>query len=83
MKLSGFQRFYTESARHCYSFNKEAMALGKISNVQMKKAKNSSGVGVIKSGLHLAEGLAAAYNIGRTVFEVGKFAAPYLMAAAV
>ena len=84
MKLSGFQRFYTESARHCYSFNKGAMALGKVSNVsQMKKAKNSSGVGVIKSGLHLAEGLAAAYHIGRTVFEVGKFAAPYLMAAAV
>ena len=60
------------------------MALGKVSNVshaQVKKAKNSSGAGVIKSGLHLAEGLAAAYHIGRTVFEVGKFAAPYLMAA--
>ena len=42
---------------------------------------NNNGACVIKSGLHLAEGIAAAYHIGRTVFEVGKCAAPYLMAA--
>ena len=61
------------------------MALARIANAPQGKNKTakSSGVGVIKSGLHLAEGLAAAYHIGRTVFEVGKFAAPYLMAAAV
>ena len=65
-------------------------ALGQLKRVpntsaygHLKKTPNTSGTGVIKSGLHMAEGLAAAYNIGRTVFEVGKFAAPYLMAAAV
>ena len=60
------------------------MALNKTAITPLgKKTAQSSGIGVIKSGLHMAEGLAAAYHIGRTVFEVGKFAAPYLMAAAV
>ena len=44
------------------------MALNKVSNVVVKKE---------------GEAAAAAYHIGRTAFEVGKFAAPYILAAAV
>ena len=54
------------------------MALNKISNVPPKK-----GGSIVKKGFQIAEAAAAAYHIGRTVFEVGKFAAPYFLAAAV
>ena len=53
------------------------MALNKIQTPPKK------GNSMIKKGFRVAEGLAAAYHIGRTVFEVGKFAAPYILAAAV
>ena len=53
------------------------MALNKI------KTPPKKGGSMIKKGFQFAEGLAAAYHIGRTVFEVGKFAAPYLSAATV
>ena len=59
-------------------FNKHAMALNKVSNVPAKK-----GSGLLKKGFQALEAGAAIYHIGRTVFEVGKFAAPYLLAAAV
>ena len=55
------------------------MALNKVSNVIAKK----EGGNMFKKGFLVAEAAAAAYHIGRTVFEVGKFAAPYLLAAAV
>ena len=55
------------------------MALNKVSNVPVKKEGGS----MFKKGLQVAEATAAAYHIGRTVFEVGKFAAPYILAAAV
>ena len=54
------------------------MALNKVSNVPAKK-----GSGLLKKGFQALEAGAAIYHIGRTVFEVGKFAAPYLLAAAV
>ena len=62
------------------SFNKDTMALNKVPNVPMKK---EGGGGLLKKGFQVAEAAAAAYHIGRTVFEVGKFAAPYILAAAV
>ena len=55
------------------------MALNKVSNVVVKKEGGS----MLRKGFQVAEAAAAAYHIGRTVFEVGKFAAPYLLAAAV
>ena len=54
------------------------MALNKVSDVPAKK-----GSSLLKKGFEVAEAAAAAYHIGRIVFEVGKFAAPYLLAAAV
>ena len=54
------------------------MALSKIQNVHPKE-----GGSMLKKGFQVADAAAAAYHIGRTVFEVGKFAAPYLLAAAV
>ena len=62
-----------------YPLIKDTMALNKVSNVRVKKEGGS----MFKKGLQVAEAAAAAYHIGRTVFEVGKFAAPYILAAAV
>ena len=46
------------------------MALNKI------QTPPKEGGSMTKEGFQVAEGLAAAYHIGRTGFEVGKFAAP-------
>ena len=46
-----------------------------------KEAKG--GFGLLKSGLHAAEGLATAYHVGRAIWTAGQAVAPYLLAAAI
>ena len=48
-----------------------------------KTREAKGGFALVKSGLHAAEGLAAAYHIGRAVWTAGRAVAPYLLAAAV
>ena len=48
-----------------------------------KPREAKGGFGLLKSGLHAAEGLAAAYHVGRAVWTAGQAAAPYLLAAAI
>ena len=65
---------------HLLSFNKRYNGVEKSFKRSNKKKEGGS---MFKKGLQVAEAAAAAYHIGRTVFEVGKFAAPYILAAAV
>ena len=57
------------------------MALHAAPMAKPREAKG--GFGLLKSGLHLAEGAATAYHIGRAVWTAGQAVAPYLLAAAV
>ena len=51
--------------------------------VAAKPREAKGGFGLLKSGLHLAEGAAAAYHVGRAVWTAGQAVAPYLLAAAI
>ena len=63
----------------------EPMTLRAAPAAKPREAKG--GFALLKSGLHAAEGMAAAYHIGKAVWQTGQaaapYVAPYLLAAAV
>ena len=60
---------------------KTSMSLRAAPAAKPREAKG--GFALLKSGLHAAEGAAAAYHVGKAIWTAGQAVAPYLLAAAI